>query len=132
MGILLMLLGGLMLCMRCGGSIAGEKRRKTWEDLLLTGRTLEEIAWSKMLGVLQAALPQTAPFEHPFHATTGFGVSVSFLGTDAARLFLQAPAAGQWEFVRPKTHDLKLFQLRHPGRDWSTECGQPAPRKCVA
>lgn len=68
MGVILLFLGPIILGVRCSGSVAEEKRRKTWDDLLLTPLSLEEILRSKTLGVLQAAVMPLIAYTIPMFA----------------------------------------------------------------
>ncbi len=65
MGVVLLLVGTLVVAVRSATSIAEEKRRKTWHDLLLTGHSPEEIARSKMWGVLLATIPYLIAYSLP-------------------------------------------------------------------
>jgi ABC-type Na+ efflux pump permease subunit len=68
MGAVLVVIGAAVVGVRCGGSIAEEKRRKTWDDLVLTPLTLEEIVRDKRRGVLGAAVPHLAAYALPMVA----------------------------------------------------------------
>lgn len=70
---LLLVAGPLVVGVRCLNSTAEEKRRKTWEDLLLTPLTLDEIRRGKKLGVLSAALPYVAVYVAPFFGLATLG-----------------------------------------------------------
>jgi ABC-type transport system involved in multi-copper enzyme maturation permease subunit len=65
LGIVLLFLGGLTMAVRCGNSISEEKRRKTWEDLILTGISVEDIAKSKVRGIYLAILPHLFAYYLP-------------------------------------------------------------------
>lgn len=73
MGIVLLVIGVGVVGVRCGGSIAQEKRRKTWEDPILTPLTLEEIMEDKKRGVLQATIPYLARYALPMFALSLLG-----------------------------------------------------------
>jgi ABC-type Na+ efflux pump permease subunit len=53
MGLVFILLASLLLGVRCGLSVSEEKRRNTWDDLLLTAQSFREITTAKMWGILQ-------------------------------------------------------------------------------
>ena len=53
MGLVFILLASLLLGVRCGLSVSDEKRRNTWDDLLLTAQSFREITKAKMWGILQ-------------------------------------------------------------------------------
>jgi hypothetical protein len=57
LGGALLVLAPLVVVVRCAGCIREEKRRKTWDDLILTPLSLDQIVWSKMWGIVQAAVP---------------------------------------------------------------------------
>jgi hypothetical protein len=58
----------LVVGVRCAGSVAAEKRRKTWDDLILTPLPIEEIVKSKMKGVLEATPPYLIAYVLPMLA----------------------------------------------------------------
>jgi ABC-type transport system involved in multi-copper enzyme maturation permease subunit len=97
MGVILVLAAILVVGARCASSIAEEKRRKTWEDLLLTALTLDEIVRSKRVGVIQAALPYLVMYALPMIAlgTLGgaFAISNALLWFGASCL---ATVAAAW------------------------------------
>jgi ABC-type Na+ efflux pump permease subunit len=106
-GIVLLVLGVIVVGVRCATSITEEKRRKTWEDLVMTSLDLEEIVWSKMWGVLQATVPFVAMYALPmfglallgggwpvFWAAIWLGAAgFAFLGAAGIGTLLSAPAA---------------------------------------
>jgi ABC-type transport system involved in multi-copper enzyme maturation permease subunit len=65
MGLMFILLADLMLLVRCATSVAEEKRRNTWDDLLLTAQSFREITNAKMWGILQATVPFIIAFALP-------------------------------------------------------------------
>jgi hypothetical protein len=65
MGLVFILLANLLLGVRCGTSVAEEKRRNTWDDLLLTAQSFRQITTSKMWGVLQAMVPYILAYGLP-------------------------------------------------------------------
>jgi hypothetical protein len=73
MGIILLVSGVIVVGVRCGGSIAEEKRRKTWEDLVLTPLSLHEIVRDKRRGVILATLPYLAVYSLPMFALSTLG-----------------------------------------------------------
>jgi hypothetical protein len=68
MGVILIVLGVAVVGVRCAGSISEEKRRKTWEDLVLTPLSMEEIVSGKRRGVLGAVIPYLAAYALPMFA----------------------------------------------------------------
>jgi len=65
MGFVFLLLADLLLLVRCMSSVAEEKRRNTWDDLLLTAQSFREITNAKMWGILQATVPFILAFTVP-------------------------------------------------------------------
>jgi hypothetical protein len=65
MGLVFLLLADLLLLVRCMSSVAEEKRRNTWDDLLLTAQSFREITNAKMWGILQATVPFILAFALP-------------------------------------------------------------------
>jgi len=65
MGFVFLLLADLLLLVRCMSSVAEEKRRNTWDDLLLTAQSFREITNAKMWGILQATVPFILAFALP-------------------------------------------------------------------
>ncbi len=57
MGAILAVGGTIIIGVRCSNAISEEKRRKTWEDLILTPLTRDEIMAGKRRGILYAAGP---------------------------------------------------------------------------
>jgi hypothetical protein len=53
------------VAVRCGTSVAEEKRRNTWDDLLLTAQSFREITTGKMWGILQATFPYIVAYALP-------------------------------------------------------------------
>jgi ABC-type transport system involved in multi-copper enzyme maturation permease subunit len=65
MGLVFVLLADLLVAVRCATSVAEERRRNTWDDLLLTARSFREITTGKMWGILQATLPYILAYALP-------------------------------------------------------------------
>ncbi len=72
MGAFLFVMGTFIVGVRCAGSIAEEKRRKTWEDLLMTALTLDEIVAGKWQGVVRATVPYLVVYAVPLFAYSAF------------------------------------------------------------
>jgi ABC-type transport system involved in multi-copper enzyme maturation permease subunit len=75
MGFILVVSAVLVVGARCASSIAEEKRRKTWEDLILTSLSLSEIVEGKRWGVVRATIPYLAMYALPMLALSGLGGS---------------------------------------------------------
>jgi ABC-type Na+ efflux pump permease subunit len=65
MGLVFVLLANVLVGVRCGTSVAEEKRRNTWDDLLLTARSFREITTGKMRGILAATVPYVIAYLFP-------------------------------------------------------------------
>ena len=89
MGVILVFIGPLVVAVRCAGSISEEKRRKTWEDLVVTPLTFDEIIQGKMWGILGAATPYLAMYALPM---LGFSLMVGAGGVMLTLLFV----GGAW------------------------------------
>jgi hypothetical protein len=57
LGVILLVGGSIIIAVRCSNSISEEKRRKTWEDLIITPLTRKQIMDGKRRGILHAAGP---------------------------------------------------------------------------
>ena len=57
LGFSFIFLAEILVGVRGGASVAEEKRRKIWNELLLTAQSFREITRSKMWGVLSATVP---------------------------------------------------------------------------
>jgi hypothetical protein len=81
MGVILLVGGTIIVGVRCSNTITEEKRRKTWEDLILTPLTRAEIMGGKRRGILFAAVPPLCAYVLPLFglgALTGSsGVSIA-------------------------------------------------------
>src|SRR5262249_24361862 len=91
MCLVFILSANLLVGVRCGTSVAEEKRRNTWDDLLLTAQSFREITTAKMWGVLQATVPYIIAYALPvfFFASVGGPSAVLAAG---AWLFLPCAA----------------------------------------
>jgi ABC-2 family transporter protein len=90
MGVVFVLVVNLLVGVRCGTSVVEEKRRNTWDDLLLTAQSFREITTGKMWGILQATVPYITAYALPvfFLASLG-GPSALF----AAAMWIILPCA---------------------------------------
>jgi ABC-type Na+ efflux pump permease subunit len=100
-GVVLLVLGVPVVGVRCATSITEEKRRKTWEDLVLTPLLLEEIVRGKRWGILQAAVPYVAMYALPMFglASLGGGTIVLWAAlwlAGAGIAFVGAGVVGTW------------------------------------
>jgi ABC-type transport system involved in multi-copper enzyme maturation permease subunit len=85
MGMPMLVLGALTVCVRCGGSIMEEKRRKTWDDLQLTPLSREEMLYGKYNGILRATVLPLAVYALPMFAR---GVMLGWPGVERAATYL--------------------------------------------
>lgn len=73
LGLIFILLGEILIGVRCATSVAEEKRRNTWDDLLLTAQSFREITKGKMWGVLQATVPYVFAYAMPVFVLAAVG-----------------------------------------------------------
>jgi predicted RNase H-like HicB family nuclease len=83
MGMIFVLSGTVLVGVRCGTSVAEEKRRNTWDDLLLTAQSFREITTGKMWGVLQGTLPYIIAYALPVFVFAAAGGAVAVLAAAA-------------------------------------------------
>jgi hypothetical protein len=79
MGVVFIVMADALLLVRCGTSVAEEKRRNTWEDLLLTAQSFREITTGKMWGILQAIVPYVIAYALPVFCLAAVGGPVALL-----------------------------------------------------
>jgi ABC-type transport system involved in multi-copper enzyme maturation permease subunit len=72
MGVMLIIFAGVTVLFRCAGAVTEEKRRKTWDDLVMTGLSVDEIVRSKTWGIVQAAMPYLFLYAIPMFVYAGF------------------------------------------------------------
>jgi ABC-type transport system involved in multi-copper enzyme maturation permease subunit len=96
MGVVFVLGAAIIIGVRCSNSISEEKRRKTWEDLILTPLTKAQIVGGKRRGILRAAGPPFVAYAIPMFglaALTGAsGLTVAAIWTFVAGLAMIAAA----------------------------------------
>lgn len=90
MGLVFILLGGAIIGVRCGMSVREEKRRNTWDDLLLTAQSFREIITGKMWGILQAVVPYVAAYALPVFLLAWMGGTGTLI---AAAAWILLPCA---------------------------------------
>jgi hypothetical protein len=73
MGIVLAIAGIITVGVRSATCITEEKRRKTWDDLMVTDLTFDEIVRGKRKGILRAAMPYLAVYALPMFLLAGRG-----------------------------------------------------------
>jgi len=81
MGVLLIIFAGVTIFTRCAGAISEEKRMKTWDDLMMTGTSIDKIATSKMWGIVQASSLYICAYTLPLLLFSIFGGAVCVVTT---------------------------------------------------
>jgi hypothetical protein len=81
MSVILLFLAGITVLIRCAGAVSEEKRRKTWDDLLMTGTDVAEMIESKRLGILDAAVPYVILYALPILGYGMFGGAAGIAAT---------------------------------------------------
>jgi ABC-type transport system involved in multi-copper enzyme maturation permease subunit len=107
-GIVVMLLGSLVVGIRCSGAVTGERERQTWEPLLLTQLGARDLIRSKLWGIMGASyiyllaygLP-AAIVAVPAGPLAVFWV-VLWLGVTVLAMYYVG-AAGLWSSVQSKS-----------------------------
>jgi ABC-type transport system involved in multi-copper enzyme maturation permease subunit len=107
-GIVVMLLGSLVVGIRCSGSVTGERERQTWEPLLLTQLSARELVRSKLWGIMGASYIYLFAYGLPAAVVSlaagplaVFWV-VLWLGVTVLAMYFVG-AAGVWSSVRSKS-----------------------------
>jgi ABC-type transport system involved in multi-copper enzyme maturation permease subunit len=81
MGVILCLLSSLTVLIRCTGAVSEEKRRKTWDDLVMTGCRVNDMLQSKRKGILDASWPYLFLYALPIF---GYSLFAGWSGVLAA------------------------------------------------
>jgi ABC-type transport system involved in multi-copper enzyme maturation permease subunit len=99
---------GLLVAIRCSGAVTGERERQTWEALLLTPLSVEDLIRGKLWGIQRVSYIYLAAYAIPalFFAVFGgvfalLGVLLSLGETFLAMYYLGA--VGLWASVRTRT-----------------------------
>jgi ABC-type transport system involved in multi-copper enzyme maturation permease subunit len=108
LGVIVMLLAGLVIAIRCSGAVTGEREKNTWEALLLTPLETRQLIRSKLWGIIGASYPYLLAYAIPALTLAGIGGLGGFLWT---LLWLGVTllgmtfvgAAGLWCSVRSKS-----------------------------
>ena len=88
-GVIVMLLAGVVIGIRCSGAVTGERERQTWEALLLTPLETRELIRGKLWGIVGASYPYLAAYALP-------AVSLAALGGRGALLWTLLWLAVTW------------------------------------
>jgi ABC-type transport system involved in multi-copper enzyme maturation permease subunit len=64
-GMIVMLLAGLVIAVRCSGAVTGEREKNTWEALLLTPLETRQLIRSKLWGIVGASWPYLLAYVLP-------------------------------------------------------------------
>jgi ABC-type transport system involved in multi-copper enzyme maturation permease subunit len=106
-GVIVMLLAGVVIGIRCSGAITGERERQTWEALLLTPLETRELIRDKVWGIVGASYPYLAAYALPALALAALGGmgaacwTLLWLAVTWLALFYVG-AAGLWCSVRSR------------------------------
>ena len=107
-GIIALLLGSLMVGLRCSGAVTGEREHQTWEALLLTPLPIRPLIRGKLWGIVGASLPYVMAYAVPAMCLSVFGGPMAIVETAVllgvtwlAMAFIGA--AGLWCSVRSKS-----------------------------
>jgi ABC-type transport system involved in multi-copper enzyme maturation permease subunit len=65
LGVVVLILGSLIVGIRCSGAICGERERQSWEALLLTPLETKSLIRNKLWGILGAAVPYVLAYTIP-------------------------------------------------------------------
>jgi ABC-type transport system involved in multi-copper enzyme maturation permease subunit len=106
--VLVLMIAGLVVGVRCSGAVSGEREKKTWEALLLTPLEIRHLIRGKIWGILGATYPYLAAYAVPALAFSLLGgwSAVSLTAIFLAVTWLgmaYAGAAGIWCSVRSKS-----------------------------
>lgn len=103
-----MLIGSLIVGIRCSGAVSGEREGQTWEALLLTPMQTRELIHGKLWGIIGASVPYLVAYAVPaFILSVLGGFFAAFwtvLGIGVTTLAMYyVGAAGLWCSVRSKS-----------------------------
>jgi ABC-type transport system involved in multi-copper enzyme maturation permease subunit len=107
-GVVVMLIAGLVIGIRCSGAVTGEREKQTWEALLLTPLTNQQILRGKLWGIAGASVPYLIAYAIPavslalLAGPASFFWTLLWLGVTVLAIFYVA-AAGIWCSVRAKS-----------------------------
>jgi len=107
-GLVVMLLFGLVVGVRCSGAVTAEREKQTWEAVLLTPMSAKQLVHSKLWGVLSAMLWFLLAYATPallLSMVGGLGAlgwTVVWLATTVVAIYFIG-AAGIWASVRSKS-----------------------------
>ncbi len=104
-GLGMMFLFSLIMGIRTSGAISGERERQTWEALLLTPLTNEEIVWGKFQGIAEAVAPYVLAYLIPALALAAWAGAAAFTVTASLAVVTSAGmyymgATGIWWSVQ--------------------------------
>ncbi|MGL4551972.1 MAG: ABC transporter permease subunit [Gemmataceae bacterium] len=104
-GIVAMLLGSLIVGIRCSGAVVAERERQTWEAVLLTPLSARGIVNGKLWGIMGASYWYLIAYAAPAVSLSvltgplGFAYTVLWLAAAVLAMYLIG-AAGLWCSVR--------------------------------
>jgi ABC-type transport system involved in multi-copper enzyme maturation permease subunit len=106
-GLMVMLLAGLIIAVRCSGAVTGEREKNTWEALLLTPLETHQLIRSKLWGIIGASWPYLLAYAVPalaFSTLSGLPAvlfTLLWLGVTWLAMYFVG-ASGLWCSVRAK------------------------------
>jgi hypothetical protein len=65
LGVVVLVVGSLVVGIRCSGTVSGEREKQTWEALLLTPLETQSLIRNKLWGILGAAVPYVMAYTIP-------------------------------------------------------------------
>jgi ABC-type transport system involved in multi-copper enzyme maturation permease subunit len=104
-GIVAMLVGSLIVGIRCSGAMVAERERQTWEAVLLTPLSAKKIVHGKLWGIMGASYWYLVAYAAPavslsaLSGPLGFAYTVLWLAATVLAMYLIG-AAGLWCSVR--------------------------------
>ena len=117
-GFVVMLLAGLVIAIRCSGTVTGERERSTWEALLLTPLETHQLIRGKLWGIIGASIPYLTAYALPALAFALIGGMAAFfwvvLWTAVTLLAMFFVGAGR-PMVFRAGQDLLAQLAEHPG-----------------
>jgi hypothetical protein len=99
-----LLLATLIVGVRCSGTITGERERQTWDGLMMTPLTVQEVVRGKLRGILRSTWPYLLAFWFGTGLVAGFTaddprlmlVALVLVPAVGGLLALQMPAWRAW------------------------------------
>jgi len=118
--VVVMLLGSLVVGVRCAGAITQERERHTWEAILLTPISARQIALGKLWGIIRACYWYLLAYAAPAVSLSVLGgilslvYTLAWLATTVLAMYFIG-AAGLWCSVRSTNSWKSLLQTMAVG-----------------